>query len=431
MLTYQDYERAADKLDFLRRLRQQHEGSEALELARIATCYDRQQNVTICEFVRRLYTLSGRAVQDYTASNHRIASNFFSRLVTQRAAYSLGNGISFARPGIKERLGEDVDERLFAAGRLAIAHGAAYLFWNVDRLHVFPMTEFAPLYDEGSGALRAGLRYWRIAQGRPIQACFYEEAGMTRLVDSGEGFCALGAREAYRPGEAGRGALPIVPLYGSRYRQSAIVGMRQAIDSFDLIRSGFADDLADCAEIYWLLENVGGMSDAELARFRDRLKFTHIAQADTGGEGRVTPYVQQVPYEARMAYLDHIRSGIYEDFGALDVSRLASGKRTATEIRAAYQPLDEQADDFEYQVIGAVRALTRLFGKEATPIFARNRIADQAEQVKLVMAEQAVLDRETILRKLPNISVDEVSAILARPSLEETARERAEREEEA
>ena len=42
-----------------------------------------------------LYTQSGRAVQDFTASNNRIASNFFFSFNTRRCAYSLGNGVTF------------------------------------------------------------------------------------------------------------------------------------------------------------------------------------------------------------------------------------------------------------------------------------------------------------------------------------------------
>ena len=41
---------------------------------------------------------------------------------------------------------------LLQQGRVLI-HGVSFLFWNVDRLHVFPLTEFAPLWDESTGAL--------------------------------------------------------------------------------------------------------------------------------------------------------------------------------------------------------------------------------------------------------------------------------------
>jgi hypothetical protein len=192
--------------------------------------------------------------------------------------------------------------------------------------------------------------------------------------------------------------------------------MKELIDSFDLIRSGFANDLTDCAQIYWILENCSGMSDADLARFRDRLKINHIAVADTENS-RVTPYTQDVPYSARKEYLDEIRSGIYEDFGGLDVHAVDAAS-TNDHLEAAYQPLDEEADDFEYQIIEFIQQILLLVGVVDTPIFKRNRISNQKETVEMVMMEADYLDDETVLRKLPNITVDEVSNILMKKDLQ-------------
>ncbi|MBR1408556.1 MAG: phage portal protein [Clostridia bacterium] len=437
ILTYQDFLEERDRAGFLRRLIAEHEADAMVKTARTADLYDRQRNRTICESVRRIYTLAGMPVKDPTAGSQRIASNFFSRLNTQRAAYLLGNGAGFTDPETKARLGADFDTRLMQAGRLALIHGVSFLFFNVDRVHVFPLTEFAPLWDEETGRLRAGLRYWQLAADKPLCAVLYEEEGYTHCRWE-KGGAQLASRQPYRtrvltvPAEEGSevlggenyGALPVVPLWGSRLHQSTLVGMRQAIDSYDLIRSGLANDLNDCAEIYWLLENYGGMTDAELSRFRDRLKLMHIAALDTGGEGRVTPYTQEIPHAARQAYLAMLRAGIYEDFGALDVSALSAGTRTATEIQAAYQPLDEQADDFEYQVIECVQQLLSLLGICDTPLFTRNRIANQMEQVRTVMLEAPVLDRQTLLCKLPNLTPEEVRAVLERTGEEKKKEER-------
>ena len=193
--------------------------------------------------------------------------------------------------------------------------------------------------------------------------------------------------------------------------------MQPGIDSFDLIRSGFANDLSDCAQVYWLLENCGGMSDAEIERFRDRLKFNHIVIADTDNS-KVTPYTQEIPYQARKEYLNHIREGIYEDFGGLDVHTIAAGA-TNDHIDAAYQPMDEQADDLEFQVIEFMDILLELIGIEDTPIFKRNRISNQKEQTDMVLSAADYLDDETILSKLPFVTVDEIYKILANRDTED------------
>lgn len=452
MLSYQDYLEERDKLLFLNKAINQHINSEMYKIAVSADNYDRQKNDTIYNYVKTIFNSLGTPVVDFTAANNRIASNFFHRLNTQRCMYSLGNGVSFSDHKEErtdeegntttidltdELLGPDFDTILKDAGYKALIHGVCFGYWNVDRLYIFPLTEFVPLWDEETGVLKAGIRFWQLDKDKPMTVVLYEEDGFTKyrgkrrtgVMNLEEVESKIGYRENYSYSEAdgeqivgyeNYGRLPIVPLWGSKLHQSTLVGMQRAIDSYDLIRSGFANDLTDCAQIYWILSNCSGMTDDELARFRDRLKIQHIAVADTENSA-VTPYTQDIPYQARQAYLDGIRAGIYEDFGGLDVHTIAAGS-TNDHIEAAYQPLDENADDFEYQVIQFVQQILKLIGVDDMPIFKRNRISNQMEQVQMVVAEAPYLDDETILQKLPNISVDEVAEILKRKDADEATR---------
>ena len=424
-----------------------HRSSELYRTALLADEYDAQRNVTVVEFTKQVFSTQGVRVDDPTASDYRICSNFFNRLCTQRVLYSLGNGVSFVQPGeageadsVKGLLGGDAfDFTMIQAGLRAVEHGLTFLFWDLDRLVCFPVTEFAPLWDEVDGRLRAGVRWWQLDEGRPMTVVLYEEDGVTRYRTgrggSAEGMAEVRPKRAYVStyastpadpgeelvGEMNYGPLPIVPMWGSRLHQSALVGMREAIDSYDLIRSGFADDLQDCAEIWWTVGNAGGMTDSDLARFRDRLKFLRVASVDTDAGQVAQPYTQDIPYQARQAYLQTIRSEIYESFGALDVHAVAAGA-TNDHVDAAYQPLDENAADFEHWVSEAVRQVLSLVGVDDVPVFKRNRISNQKEQVDMVVAEAQWLDHATILRKLPNVTPEEASAILAATEAEEESR---------
>lgn len=449
MLTYQDFlESQNDIKGFIGKAINQHTNSEMYRVAVSADKYDRQKNETIYNYVRTILTASGTEVEDFTAANNRIASNFFHRLNTQRCTYSLGNGVSFTQHKekrtdedgtettvdlTKEMLGPDFDTDLKDGAYKALIHGLSFGFWNLNKLYVFPLTEFVPLWDEENGELRAGIRFWQLDEDKPMTVILYEEDGYTKYRGKRKGGTRnwivvqekTAYKQVYQVSEAGGeeviGAenysrLPIVPLWGSNLHQSTLVGMQRAIDSYDLIRSGFANDLTDCAQIYWILSNCSAMSEPELARFRDRLKIQHIAVADRD-ESDVTPYAQEIPYQARKEYLDHIRSGIYEDFGGLDVHTVAAGA-TNDHIDAAYQPLDENADDFEYQIIKFIQQILSLIGVEDMPVFKRNRISNQSEQTQMIMLAAQYLDDETVLQKLPFISVDEVAKILARKDAE-------------
>lgn len=446
MLTFQDFEQATDKKAFVQAAINEHLASEEYKIAKSADAYDHQKNELILNYVKIIFTMTGRPIEDFTASNNKLCSNFFHRLNTQRNTYLLGNGVSFTdhkrdvtKDGVKttidetkESLGEEFDNTLMDIGYKALIHAVCFGFWNVDKLHVFPLTEFKPLWDEETGALRAGVRFWRLDKDKPLIAVLYEEDGYTKYKTE-KGSSELFESQPKRAyivnyvtseadgeeivGEENYSRLPIVPLWGSRLHQSTLVGMKEKIDSFDLIRSGFANDLTDCAQIYWILENCSGMSDEDLARFRDRLKIQHIATADTQNS-KVTPYTQDIPYEARKVYLDDIRAGIYEDFGGLDVHTIAAGA-TNDHIDAAYQPMDEEADDFENQVSKFIKGILKIAGIEDSPVFKRNRISNEKEQTDMILSAANYLDEETILNKLPFVTIDEVYNILARKTKED------------
>ena len=62
--------------------------------------------------------------------------------------------------------------------------------------------------------------------------------------------------------------------------------------------------------------------------------------------------------------------------------------------------------------------LRDIMGIDDNPVFTRNRISNQKEQTDMVLSAAEYLDTETILSKLPFVTVDEVSEVLARKDAE-------------
>ena len=439
MRTYQDYQAAGDALSFIRAAIEDYRSGEQYQTACIADDYERQMNRTIMAYTKYLYSVTGERAVDIYSANSRIACNIFHRLNKQRCSYLLGNGVSFEGDGVKESLGANFDRAIYDLGYYALIHGVSYGFWNLDHLELFKATELCPLWDEYDGTLRAAIRFWSLDwETRPVTVEFYEEDGYT-VYRTKRGSSGLDL-EVYQPkrayirrvlvseadgeevvGQSNYGMLPVIPMWGSTSRQSTIVGMRASIDSYDLIKSGFANDLQDCAQIYWLITNNFGMEADETQRFMDRLKLQHVANID-GERSSVTPYVQEIPTAARDTFLAMIRKSIYEDFGALDVTGISAGAKTATEIESSYQPMDEEADDFEYQVSAFILQLLRINGIEDVPTYKRNKIANTMEQTQMVMMAAQYLDAETVLEKVPFVTVDEVAGIMERKAKEDMGR---------
>lgn len=421
MKTYQDLvalgENEHDRIDFVYSLVNEHRASAKYKEADEAEQYDMHQNVTINRYQKFLYTVSGKAVPDNYSANYKLASNFFHIFVTQEVQHLLGNGVTWTND-MDDKLGKDFDNRLQSLAHKALLAGEAFGFYNLDHLEVFSYKQFAPLYDEDTGALMAGARFWQVEPERPLRATLYEIDGYTEYMWKNEEATILEPKQKYIlsvnttvegskeivDGE-NYPTFPIVPLFANEYKQSALVGLREGIDCYDLIKSGFCDDLSDAAQIYWILQNAGGMGEVDLARFVERLKITHAVNVDDGVSAEA--HTTEVPFESREALLDRISKDLYRDAMALNVQDIVTGATTATQIRAAYELLTEKCDKFEFHVLDFLDKILFLAGIEnEKPTFTRSLIINKLEEIQAVEASADNLSSEYVTRKILTILGD-------------------------
>lgn len=440
MKTYQDFLEVAEKSDrermeFVLSAINNHKDSDLYKQAVIAKEYDAHRNVTIANFQKLLYTLNGKVIPDNYSPNYKLRSNFFANFITQETQYLLGNGVTLKKEENKEKLGAGFDTRLQDAAHDALVGGVSYGFWNLDHLEVFDVTEFVPLLDEENGALRSGIRFWQVCTSKPLRATLFEPDGFTQYIRrSGEEMMILEPKRGYVAVEAtseidgtellayqNYPGFPVIPMYGNRAKQSELVGQREAIDCYDLIKSGFANTVDDASVIYWTISNAGGMDEIDMARFKESMRRMGVGLVDDDG-AKAEAHTLTIPVEAREALLSRISDDLYRDFQMLDVTKLQGGQKTATEINAAYQPMDNKVDQFEYCVIDFLQALFKIVGIEDEPSFTRSKVTNQLEQTQMVLLAANYLDDETILNKLPWLTQEEVSEILKRKAAEDIER---------
>ena len=408
-----------------------HKATPEYKIAKDAEMYMKTLNPTIMEYKKLLYTITGEAVPDNFSANHKCASSFFKRFVTQENQYLLGNGASFGEEGTKERLGgEDFDVQLQKAGRFALVGGVSFGFVNLDHVEVFRYTEFKPLWDEEDGALKAGIRYWQVADNKPLRATLYELDGYTEYIKRKDGELeVLKEKRPYQQVVAkseadgteileGRNypTFPIIPLWGNPEHQSELITIRSQIDAYDLIKSGFANDLDDASMIYWTITNAGGMDDVDLAQFLERMKVVKAAVVgdDASGNAKAEAHTIDVPYQSREAYLTRLEADMYKDAMALDTTQIAAGQVTATQIEAAYEPLNEKCDMYEYCVNEFVNGILDVLGIDDTVTFVRSKMANKNEEIQAILSGAEYLSQEYITEKLLTIlgDIDRVDEIL-------------------
>lgn len=440
MKTYQDFLEVAEKSDrermeFVLAAINDHKNSDLYQQAKIAREYDEHRNVTIITVQKLLYTLSGKAIPDNYSANYKLRSAFFPIFMRQETQYLLSNGVILKNAENKKRLGRKFDNQIQDLARSALVGGVAYGFWNLDHLEVFTALEFVPLLDEENGSLRAGIRFWQVAANKPLRATLYEPDGFTQFIRrSGKEMEILAPKRGYISVEASSEVdgteileyqnypgFPIIPMYGNRARQSELVGQREAIDCYDLIKSGFADTVDDASIIYWTISNAGGMDEIDMARFKETMRRIGVGLVDDDG-AKAEAHTLTIPVEAREALLSRLSDDLYRDFQMLDTTKIQGGQKTATEITAAYQQMDNKVDEFEYCVGDFLYQLFALIGIDDDPTFTRSKIVNQLEQTQMVLLAASYLDDETILSKLPWLTQEEIANILKRKSAEELDR---------
>ena len=428
--------------EFVRGIITEHKTSDMYKEAEIAYDYYRKRNVTITQYQKLLYTLSGEAVPDNYSANFKFCNAFFPIFVKQEVSHLLGEGATFNKDDTKDKLGGDrFDNVLMKAGKSALWGGVSFGFLNLDRVDVFNILEFVPIFDEENGSLRAGVRFWQLDTNKPLRATLYLEDGYIeyRWKD--------GKSEILKPKQSyikivhiskidgteiidGKNypSFPIVPLWANDEHQSEFTGLREKIDGYDLIQSGFANDLDDASQIYWTLQNAGGMDDVDLAKFIERMKTVKAAIVEDEG-ATAEAHTIEVPYNARTQALDILRGSLYRDAMALDTDKISAGNITATAINASYENLSLKCDDFESCVTDFIYGLLDLLGIEDSPTFKRSKIVNVAENTQVVLSAAQYLDDETILKHLPFLNQDEVDEIMKRNLEEEASRYAYEEEE--
>ena len=401
-------------------------GTDVYRTAADAVLYDQHRNPTIERYQKFLYTVSGQKVPDFLSANWKCKNGFFPYVVTQEVTHLLGNGVTFQGEDTKARLGDTFDGDILEAAHDAVVCGEVYVFFDRDHIQYFTPLEFVPLRSEVTGALMAGVRWWQVDADKPLRYTLFEMDGYTEYIKRDDGktvifspkrsyivnFTKTEADGVQITGGENYPGFPVVPLRANRYGQSRLVGMREKLDCYDFIESGFANDVDEASILYWTITNAGGMNTEEMIKFIEMIKTTHFASLDD--DVNLQSHSVQPQYEAREVALKRLENGLYRDAMALDVRQMQAGKVTATQIDAAYEPLTNLCDQFELYVTRCIKGLLALAGIQDEPSYSRSMIINQLEVTQMIMMAAPYLDEEIILAKFPFITPDEREALLER-----------------
>lgn len=449
LYTYQDFEtikdNEKDKQAFIKSAIAAHKSSDMYKTAWTAREYFEKRNVTINKYEKWLYKATGEKVKDTISPNHKLSCGYFFWFVVQQNEYLLSNGVNFAEPNTKDLLGGaqfDNDLKL-KGGEAALWGGVSFGFFNRDKIHYFNILEFVPLYDEETGALKAGIYFWQIDSTKPLRVTLYEIDGYTDYIfntDDKEGVRILTPKRAYNlnvsVSEVGGTEIlsgqnypsfPIVPFWGNPEHQSEFVGMRALIDAYDLILSGYANTVDEVSEIFWTLSNADGMDEVDAVQFKDMVKRIKVAT------DAATPHSIDIPVSSRENLLENLRQNMYVKFGAFDTKEIYSGNITATAIETAYSNLDKKAGRYETCVNDFIKGILFLAQIDDNPTFTISKTTNKSEEIDIVLkaAQSQYLSDSYVTKKLLTIlgDIDQYDAVMQEMTETEATRYENEAEE--
>ena len=413
--------------------------------AMLAEAYFRGSNPDILSYRKKV--MSGKTGRSLVPEEAPVMNRIFYRLIMQKSQHSLSNGVTINKgndDGIKERLGVGFDTKMLRMGEIALKQGACFALWNNGETVFFTPLEFIPLYDEWTGELTAGIRFWQVAEDKPMYVQIFEGSGITNVKLSETGVFVSSDTEKYvnvnqeqlnrgmkmpewvkRLFSGERKKVPIEALFANPERESNFTDdIRANIFRYDRVFTDFGNNLDMTNDIYWVISNFGGTVDEikEMLAEINELKATYALSDGITGSAGAEPHTVEVPHDARITFLEALNSLIIANFCGIDILKVSGGARTATEIKLSTEDLNNSATRFESEVHDFIQRFVKLAtGIEVEDISFKRSLKVNEEitaDMLIALASIDALDKQTLLEKHPAIDVDSVETILERLDME-------------
>lgn len=202
--------------------------------------------------------------------------------------------------------------------------------------------------------------------------------------------------------------IPFVPFYNNRSKTGDLVMVKELIDQYDLVMSGFANDLADIQEVIFVLRNYGG---EDLNTFLSELKrYKAIkVEGDSVGDGGVETMKIEIPVDARVKFLEILKKQIFISGQGVNPDPEAFGNSSGVALKYLYSLLEIKAGLLETEFRAGFQQFLSLLlpcigmdkNTEITQIFTRNAIENDAENAEIAVKSQDCISKKTLLLHHP------------------------------
>jgi hypothetical protein len=267
-------------------------------------------------------------------------------------------------------------------GQRAAGQGVSYIYQDyLGNLTVFQSENCIPYFDEMTGDLISLIRFWDIPtnyetsyQNNRYQSYYtiietYTQEGLTVYSTRGK----FHVEKPLTPYKFKRTAdifgntitgesvnLPITIFRNnSDYKSDMTPSVRAKIDIIDTVNSGFANNIEDFSDLFWVIKNASGMDSTA---FEDYVANINRSKKIIVGDGDDVNTKQiDIPTEARTKFVELMKKELIFETGIIDTQAIAAGGDIRNiGIKLMTLKLRQRISDFEWE---AYRAATDIINK--------------------------------------------------------------------
>lgn len=378
-----------------------------------------------------------RDVTGLRSADNRVPANFLYILITSKASYLATNEITIdvgndeQNKIIRDTLGEKWLQTMYELIVLTSIAGCAYLHIWVDQDGNF---QYAPVEAEHVMPLESndlikkleGVVYQHriLVDGEYKKELDYFNDTSTYFYINPDNDTTFDHLEEFFPWidykqplpdfnvnemRHNMGQVPFIKFKNNYYEISDLNPIKDLIDAYDKVLSGYINDLEDIQQVFMILKGYEGENLDEFKKMLQRYKIIKL-ESDDEIQGDLEMQSIQIPYEARNSLLDLLRKRIFEDGQGIDPDPQNFGNSSGVALKHLYDNLELKSSQIEMYFRPAIELLVQAIARHNnfTPEYinqtwTRNIPVDEEATVNMVRNLEGLLSKEDQIALLPFI----------------------------
>lgn len=422
--------------------------------AEIAERYYKKKN----DILKEKYKKNTDAENPLREADNRIPSNFYKLQVNQKAAYAFttppafDTSIKAANEVVSKTLGDAFAKKCKTLCVQAANSSVAWLhYWSGNngefKYAVIDSKQIIPIWTSDlEKELHAVMRIYTQIDENGNEYIVYEmwtdkysqafRRKADATVDELENYSMYqvvdldtGIREDTDTYNHNFGEAPFIFFNNNDEMVSDLSDIKELIDAYDKVYSGFLNDLDDIQEIVFVLTNYGGSAkDAAgvLKEMHDK-KVINVESDGPDDKSGVSTLAIEIPVAAREKMLSLTRKAVFEQGMAIDPDPVNFGDSSGVALRYLYSLLELKTGmmqtEFMISFNRLIRAILKFYNCKADKIvqtWTRTSVNNDAELADIAQKSKGVISSETIARNHPWVKDPEEELKRLKEQREET-----------